>query len=99
MVVATERKGAQYYSGSHGHVRQLIYNESGVCLGAITEDGHTHLADVVVLCTGANTAALVDAKDEIIARSHCIGVIQLRPEEVHKYEDLPIIDNFEQGKS
>ena len=53
---------------------------------------------MVVICTGANTATLIDAKDEIIARSHCVGIIQLTPEEVIKYKDLPIVDDFEQGE-
>jgi len=49
------------------------------------------------LSTGANTAALVDAKDEIVARSHCVGVMQLTPSEAEKYKNLPIVDDFEQG--
>jgi sarcosine oxidase/L-pipecolate oxidase len=53
---------------------------------------------VVIICTGANTATLIDSKDEIIARSHCVGVIQLTPEEVIKYKNLPIVDDFEQGE-
>ena len=63
----------------------------------MTKNGEAHLADIVILSTGANTAALIDAKDEIVARSHCVGVIQLTPEEAFKYRNLPIVDDFEQG--
>jgi sarcosine oxidase/L-pipecolate oxidase len=78
-------------------VQQLLYDDRGVCIGALTKNDEAHLADVVVLCTGANTAALIEAKDEIVARSHCVGVNQLTPQEAEKYRSLPIVDDFEQG--
>ena len=78
-------------------MKQLLFDGSGKCIGALAANGQTHLADVVILCTGANTATLVDAKDEIVARSHCVGIIQLTPADVEKYKNLPIVDDFEQG--
>lgn len=85
-------------TGNRGWVQKLLFDESGTCLGALSQTGEAHLAEVVVLCTGANTAALIDAKDEIVARSHCVGVIQLTPAEAKKYQNLPIVDDFEQGR-
>ncbi len=79
-------------------MKQLLYDEKGICIGALAENGQAHLADLVIVCTGANTAALVDAKNEIVARSHCVGVIQLTSEEAERYKNLPIVDDFEQGK-
>lgn len=78
-------------------MQKLLFDDKGTCIGALSKNGEAHIADVVVLCTGANTAALIDAKDEIVARSHCVGVIQLTPDEAQKYKNLPIVDDFEQG--
>lgn len=84
-------------SGNAGFAKRLLYNEEGACIGVLAADGQVHLADIVILCTGANTATLIDAKDEIVARSHCVGIMQLTPDEVEKYKSLPIVDDFEQG--
>ncbi|OAL53101.1 sarcosine oxidase [Pyrenochaeta sp. DS3sAY3a] len=97
MATAAQASGVNYVTGDAGWVKKLIYDDSGKCVGALGNNGQAHLADIVVLCTGANTAALIDAKDEIVARSHCVGVIQLTPDEVQQYKDLPIVDDFEQG--
>lgn len=97
MATAAHASGVAYVSGDAGWVKKLLYNATGRCIGALTADGEAHLADLVIVCTGANTASLIDAKEEIIARSHCVGVIQLTPEEVEKYKGLPIVDDFEQG--
>ena len=99
MALAAQANGVNYLSGDAGYVKKLLYDDSGRCIGCLSADGHAHIAEVVILSTGANTAALIDAKDEIVARSHCVGVIQLAPEEVEKYSSLPIIDDFEQGES
>ena len=87
----------RYVTGDDGWVQRLLYDELGNCVGVLPKSGRVQMADVVVLCTGANTAALIDAKDEIVARSHCVGVIQLTQEEAERYRDLPIVDDFEQG--
>ncbi|OAL05184.1 sarcosine oxidase [Phaeosphaeriaceae sp. SRC1lsM3a] len=97
MATAAQASGVSYVSGDAGWVKKLLYDHKGTCIGALTHNGQSHLADIVILCTGASTAALIEAKDEIVARSHCVGVIQLTPEEVEKYKDLPIVDDFEQG--
>lgn len=99
MANAAQANGVEYVAGNAGWVRKLLYDDKGACIGALSEDGQAHLADVVVLCTGANTAELVDAKDEIVARSHCVGVIKLSTSEAQHYKDLPIVDDFEQGKT
>ena len=78
-------------------MQKLLFDDKGTCIGALSNNGEAHVADVVVLCTGANTAALIDAKDEIVARSHCVGIIRLSPDEIEKYQDLPVVDDFEQG--
>ncbi|KAG0646585.1 L-saccharopine oxidase, partial [Hyphodiscus hymeniophilus] len=96
MATAAQEMGATYMIGDRGYVKQLLFDERGKCTGALSADGYVHSADIVILCTGANTAALIDAKEEIFAESHCIGVVQLTAEEAERYKDLPIIDDFEQ---
>ena len=98
MALAAQANGVSYISGQAGYVKKLLYVDSGKCIGCLSADGHAHVADTVVLSIWANTAALVDAKDEVVARSHCVGVIQLTPEEIKRYSGLPIVDNFEQGQ-
>ena len=90
--------GVKHTTGDSGYVKRLLFDEKSKCIGAMGANGQVHLADIVILSTGANTAALVDAKEEIIARSHCVGVIQLTPDEAEKYKNLPIVDDFEQGE-
>lgn len=98
MASAAKAQGVEYITGRRGWAQRLLYNDSGSCIGVMSQSGEAHLADIVVLCTGANTAALIEAKDEIIARSHCVGIMQLSVEEAVKYQHLPIVDNFEQGE-
>jgi sarcosine oxidase / L-pipecolate oxidase len=77
---------------------KLIYCQDGTCTGVLTADGALYHADVVILSAGAQIATLVEAKDEVEATASAIGVIQLTPEEAKKYRDIPIIDDFEQGR-
>ncbi|TPX15852.1 uncharacterized protein E0L32_000186 [Thyridium curvatum] len=97
MATAAQANGVEYVTGDRGWVQRLLFDDKGTCIGVLSKNGEAHFADAVVLCTGANTAALIDAKDEIVARSHCVGVIQLTQEEAEKYKNLPIVDDFEQG--
>lgn len=98
MANAARDQGVQYIFGEKGHVKQLFYDRDGTCKGAIAADGTVHRADVVVLATGANTATLVEAKTEVVAQTSVICVIQLEPHEIEKYRNIPIIDDFDQGK-
>lgn len=67
-------------------------------MGALSVHGHEHVADIVILASGANTGVLIDVKDKIAAQAMCVATIQLTPQEVVKYKDLPMVDHFEQGK-
>lgn len=98
MANAAQEQGVEYITGDRGWVQRLLFDDKGICIGALSNSGETHLAEMVIICTGANTAALVPAKDEIVARSHCVGVMQLSPAEAQKYKDIPVVDNFEQGQ-
>ncbi|KAF2019454.1 FAD dependent oxidoreductase [Aaosphaeria arxii CBS 175.79] len=96
MANAARANGVKYTCGDAGYVRKLIY-EGTTCKGVITTDGAKHYADLVLLASGANTATLVEAKEEAEAQCSVICVIKLEPHEVEKYRDIPIIDDFEQG--
>lgn len=99
MANAAQAKGAKYISGDAGHIQRLWYDQDGVCKGAIAANGQVHTADLVVVAAGASLPALVDgARTEVVAQTSAICVIQLEPHEVEKYRDIPIIDDFEQGK-
>lgn len=99
MANAARINGVKYICGDAGYVRKLIYEADGTCTGAVAADGTVHKADVVLLASGANTATLVElAKQEVSAYCSAIMVIQLEPHEVEKYKNIPIIDDFEQGK-
>lgn len=98
MANAAKANGVKYITGDAGYVKKLVYDGTGKCSGAVAADGTVHTADVVVLSTGANTATLVAAKDEACAASSAICVIKLEPHEIKKYKNIPIIDDFEQGK-
>ncbi|KAF2110243.1 hypothetical protein BDV96DRAFT_604303 [Lophiotrema nucula] len=80
-------------------VKKLVYNDNGRCIGAIGNNDQAHLTGIVILCTGANTRALIEGKEEIVARLHCVDVVQLTLAEVEKYSGLPIMDDFEQFDS
>lgn len=98
MANAAKANGVKYITGDSGYVKKLVYDSSGACSGAVAADGTVHTADIVVLSSGANTATLVEAKDEAYAASSAICVIQLEPHEIEKYKNIPIVDDFEQGK-
>ncbi|KAI0159937.1 FAD dependent oxidoreductase [Hypoxylon sp. FL1284] len=97
MANAARKLGVKYIFGDTGYARKLVYAADGTCTGVITADGATRNADVVVLASGANTASLVEAKEEVVANSSAIMVIKLEPDEIAKYRDIPIVDDFEQA--
>ena len=97
MANAARSNGVKYVFGDSGQVTKLIYGENNTCTGVVSADGTEYFADLVLLATGANTATLVEAKEEVEAQSSAICVIKLEPHEVEKYKDIPIVDEFEQG--
>lgn len=97
MADAARAKGVNYIFGDAGYVKRLVYDSAGTCKGVVTADGTTYEADIVLLASGANTATLIDAGQEVVAQCSVICVMKLEPEEIAKYQDIPIIDDFEQG--
>lgn len=91
--------GVEYTSGAAGHVLHLVFDENGKCIGIRCQDGRSHYADLILLAAGAATPTLLDTKGQIISTGHCVGHIQLTPEEVEKYSHMPIINNLQGGES
>ncbi|KAJ9145463.1 FAD dependent oxidoreductase [Pleurostoma richardsiae] len=97
MANAARANGVKYIFGDAGYIKRLVYDASGTCKGAVAADGTVYEADIVLLASGANTGTLVEAKQEVVAQCSVICVMKLEPEEILKYQNIPIIDDFEQG--
>lgn len=88
----------EYITGESGHVVQLLFNANSTCIGVKCIDGSTYFADKIVLAAGAAAAELLDLEGQIEANGHTVGHIQLTPEEVEKYKNMPIVDHLEGGE-
>lgn len=99
MAKAAINRGVTYISGDDGHIKRLLFDEQGRCIGAKSRNGTSHYADRVVLAAGAYSAALLDMKDQLVAKGHCVGHIQLTPAEAARYKDMPLVAHLEGGKS
>jgi sarcosine oxidase/L-pipecolate oxidase len=97
LALAAQANGVKYVHGAQGHVTQLLFNASGKCIGVLNKAGEVHLAEVVIVTTGAQIGELVNVEGEITAKAMCVATIQLTPEEVERYKSFPMVDNFEQG--
>lgn len=98
LALASQTNGVTYIHGTRGHVTKLLFDASGSCIGALSEDGYAHLADVVLLAAGARIGELIDVKNEIFAKAMGVATIQLTAEETKRYQNIPMFDHFEQGK-
>ena len=99
MAKAAEALGVKYITGASGQIKLLVYDEDNTCKGAIAANGVYHSADKIIVAAGASLPALVPgARTDVKAETSVICVIKLEPHEIEKYKDIPIIDDFEQGK-
>lgn len=90
--------GVRYITGDGGYVKQLLFDADSTCVGVRCIDGSTYYGKKIVVAAGAAAGSLLDLKGQIVAKGHTIGHIQLSPEEVEKYKDMPIIDHLEGGR-
>ena len=97
LALAAQGNGVEYKDGPQGHVVQLLYDESGRCVGAKTAEGRAHFADIVILAAGAAASTLIDMQGQLVAKGHTVGHIQCSPEEVKQYEKMPIVAHLEGG--
>lgn len=97
LAVSAMSKGVQYIFGDSGYVKQLLFDSDSKCIGAACEDGSSYFADVVILAAGAAAASILDMQGQLVAKGHSVVHIQLTPQEVEHYKDIPILDNLEDG--
>lgn len=98
MAKAAEAMGVRYITGASGQIKTLVYDNK-TCKGAIAANGQYHSADKIIVSAGASLPALIKgARTDVRAETSVICVIKLAPDEIEKYKDIPIIDDFEQGK-
>ncbi|OBS20828.1 hypothetical protein FPOA_07169 [Fusarium poae] len=98
MAKAAEALGVRYITGVSGQIKALVYDENKTCKGAIAANGQYHSADKIIVAAGASLPALIrGARTDVRAETSVICVIKLEPDEIEKYKDIPIIDDFEQG--
>jgi len=62
-------------------------------VGIKTDSGASFYGDKIVLCTGAWTNSLIDTKGQLVPKGHCLGHIQLTPEEHARYANIPVFDD------
>ncbi|RGP60233.1 l-pipecolate oxidase [Fusarium longipes] len=99
MAKAAEDMGVRYITGASGQIKTLVYDQDNTCKGAVAVNGQYHSADKIIVSAGAGLPALLKgARTDVKAETSVICVIQLEPHEIEKYNGIPIIDDFEQGK-
>lgn len=90
-------RGVKYVEAT---VSNLLFDQSGDCMGVQTEDGRDLTADHVILCTGAQTAKLLadsaphrkelQADGRVLAAGVVAAVVRLTPEQHAKFGVGPV---------
>ncbi|KAK7449710.1 hypothetical protein VKT23_013183 [Stygiomarasmius scandens] len=92
------KHGVQFSFGDSGTFESLILSDDGkTCLGVLTKDGTHHLADRVVLASGAWSPALVDLEDQCCSKCWVLAHIQLSPDEAKEFAGCPVVYNEDIG--
>ncbi|GIJ82921.1 hypothetical protein Asppvi_001436 [Aspergillus pseudoviridinutans] len=92
-----KRLGVKFITGSpEGNVVSLVYEDSDV-VGARTADGRVHRAHRTILSAGAGSDGLLDFKKQLRPTAWTLCHIQMDPEEVKRYRNLPVLFNIAKG--
>ena len=75
MTLAAQANDVSYIFEQTEYVKKLLYVNSNKCIKCLSADDHAHVADTVILLIRTNIATLVDVKDKIVTRSHCVKII------------------------
>ncbi|CBF75201.1 FAD-dependent oxidoreductase [Aspergillus nidulans FGSC A4] len=52
----------------------------------------------IILAAGAATGSSLDLENQIVAKGHVVGHIQLTPDEVDEFIDMPILDHMKEAR-
>ncbi|KAJ0424108.1 FAD dependent oxidoreductase [Aspergillus carlsbadensis] len=82
-----------------GQVTRLLFSEKDnqTVTGVTLADNTTVNADLVILATGAWTAALVDLRGRAVSTGQAIAYMRISDEEQRQLENMPTILNFATG--
>lgn len=84
-----ERLGAKFVFGLAGKAVKIERVGSKALVKCA--DGSSYTADKVLICCGANTARVLDMKNQQAATGLFVTFIKLTPEEYEEYKDMPVI--------
>jgi sarcosine oxidase/L-pipecolate oxidase len=99
MDVCAEAKklGVSFITGHReGKVAELL-RAGDVVIGARTEDGIEHRADMTVLAAGAASTMLLDFEDQLRPTAWTLAHIPLTPSEAEAYSELPVLFGADKG--
>ncbi|CAG8190609.1 unnamed protein product [Penicillium salamii] len=84
--------------GKSGTFKQPLFAADGITVNGVeTVDGTKYYADKVVLAAGAWSPTLVDLDDQCVSKAWVFAHIQLTPEEVAEYKNIPVVYDGEYG--
>ncbi|KAJ5553522.1 hypothetical protein N7494_002900 [Penicillium frequentans] len=91
-------QGVNFGLGRAGTFKRPLFAADGTtCTGVETADGTKYYGDKVVLAAGAWSPTLVDLDDQCVSKAWVYAHIQLTPEEVSEYKDIPVVYDGEYG--
>ncbi|KAJ5615194.1 hypothetical protein N7537_000308 [Penicillium hordei] len=91
-------QGVNFGFGKSGTFKRPLFTADGItCNGVETVDGTKYYADKVVLAAGAWSSTLIDLEDQCVSKAWVFAHIQLTPEEVAKYKNIPVVYDGEYG--
>lgn len=90
-------QGVSFVSGRAGTVIDFDRNASGAIRAVRTLAGTEVSGDLFILAAGAWAASLVPMQNSTLATGQVLAFIRLSPEEMAKYQQLPIYVNFATG--
>ncbi|KAI8456235.1 fructosyl amino acid oxidase, partial [Phakopsora pachyrhizi] len=91
--IVCQAAGVKFFHGAQGTVKSILRSSKGQSqvIGVMTEDGTAWKADKVILCLGAYSESLIDMEGQVTAVTYSTTHIALTPEEVRKYQNMPVI--------
>jgi sarcosine oxidase/L-pipecolate oxidase len=92
-----EKLGVKFISGADGTMTGLQVSD-GKLTGINVASGKLQTASQYILCTGANSPALLpELGTHLWSKCWTLAHIELTKDEVKEYKDMPVVDNHELG--